>query len=82
VAERETVGLLVGIKFSGVDVCVAVAANGRGVKVDIDTAVSADETTVVVGAHEAKRKAMSKNVLMFLTLMDTFLCKKLPNGVR
>ena len=58
-----------------------VAVNGRVVKVEIGTAVSVGEMTVVAGAHEVKIRAMSKDVLMFLTFIDILLCKELPNGV-
>jgi hypothetical protein len=43
-----------------------------GVTVDIGTAVSV-EATLSAGAHEAKIKATSKTMTMFLILIDTFL---------
>jgi outer membrane murein-binding lipoprotein Lpp len=50
-----------------------------GVKVDIGTAVSVG-TTLAAGTHEAKIKAISKTVKMFLIFIDTLFCKELPNG--
>lgn len=58
-----------------------VAANEIGVKVDIGTAVSVGEATVSAGAHEVKIRVMSKTALMFLTFINTLLCKERPNYV-
>jgi hypothetical protein len=56
-----------------------VGVDGMGVFVGIVVSVG---TTIAAGAHEAKIKAISKTVTMFLIFIDSLLCKELPNGLR
>jgi hypothetical protein len=59
-----------------------VAVGGIDVKVCSGTTVFVGEATVTAGVHEVKISVMSKTALMFLTFIETFLYKELPNGSR
>jgi hypothetical protein len=74
-----TVEVGIGVFVRG-RVGVIVGLGGMGVTVDIGTAVSV-EATLSAGTHEAKIKATSKTMTMFLFFIDTLLCKGLPNGL-
>jgi len=51
-------------------ICVKVDVGGTSVKVDIGTAVSVG-TTLVAGEQEARIKATSRIVMIFLIFIDT-----------
>ncbi len=70
--------LMSSIVSVGVGVTVGIGGTGGIAKVGIAESVG---TTLAAGAHETKAEKTSKTITVFLILIRTLLCKKLPDDL-